>query len=143
MNRIKQPTTSQIFFILLSIVLGYFLPNHSFNSLLLLIIILAIAFILGLSFYDMINGNSLFSKDDLNKVRIKNKISLRGNNIQSLWIGVFSCAAAIASLLKVFLLFQEFSELGIIILMFGIGVIIRVYDFNSKLEKSVSWIINL
>lgn len=127
----------KILSIILSVSIGYFLPNYSVNSLLIFVLLILFSFILGWVCPDMMNHNSLFSKEDKNKVTVKSKISWYRPNTQSLWIGIIFCVAAITNFLKVILLSHALNQLSIIIFVFGIGAIIKIYDFKPKLDNPV------
>jgi hypothetical protein len=127
----------KILLVLLSISIGYFLPisNFPINNFLIVGTVI-LAFILGTALPTMINSGSLLNKEKLEKVKLKNKLSFHSSYTQSLWVGISVCVVAIISFLKNALIFHELNQLSIFIFVFGIGTIIKVYDFESYLDKS-------
>ena len=120
--------------ILLGILSGYFIPNYTF-SIILFLIAISFSFVFGFAFSDMMNANSLSNKVDREKVTLKSKISIYKMNTISFWIGVFVLFAAIASVLKYFLITSEVNQLSIIIFTFSSGIFIKLLNINWSLSK--------
>ena len=116
--------------ILLAILSGYFLPNHTFSTLAFLASIL-VGFWFGFYFPDVMNANDLSDRWDRERPTLKGKISIHRVNTISLWIVVYVFLVAIVSVLKGIVGYWKVNELGLVILAFSLAAFFKLS--NPKL----------
>lgn len=121
--------------VLLGILSGYFLPNHTFSITVLLVTIL-FSFVFGFAFPDMMYANSLTNKVDREKATFKSKITVHKMNTISLWVGVFFSFLSITSFIKHFFFYAEVNQLSIIIFAFSLGIFVKLLNINLYISKN-------